>query len=349
MEEPMKTVLIMATFAISVYVVTACATPPAGYGLVWSDEFNGTTLDTVNTWTYKVGAGTNSEQEYYTLGSNLTMENGSAVLWAKHETVGGQPYSSCRISTKDKKDFGYGYYEVRLKAPQGKGLWPAFWSEGKDIDSVKWPNCGEMEFYETKTGADGYGGGYGDKTFIATCHYGVNGTAKYNSSPIQTYTEKLSLNYHLYAIKRTAGLNEYYFDDVKFWQYATTNLDAFKQNFFFLANIAVGGDFQGQSIDNTIFPQKMYIDYIRVYQPGVGIQTLRAKQEQFSLVHPASARLVAFDVKGRIVADLTNKVRALAAGADVNDLLSRTLVSGSYQVSLSDNGRTQTRRIVAVR
>jgi beta-glucanase (GH16 family) len=345
----MKNVLVVASFAFFVCVVTAHATPPAGYGLVWSDEFNGTALDTVNTWTYKVGAGTNSEQEYYTLGNNLTIENGSAVLWAKQETVGGQPYSSCRISTKDKKDFGYGYYEVRLKAPQGKGLWPAFWSEGKDIDSVKWPNCGEMEFYETKTGADGYGGGYGDRTFIATCHYGVNGTAKYNSSPIQTYTEKLSLNYHLYAIKRTAGLNEYYFDDVKFWQYATTNLDAFKQNFFFLANIAVGGDFQGQSIDNTIFPQKMYIDYIRVYQPGVGIQTQPAAHAPFALVHPASARLMVFDVNGRIVADLTNRLHAMSAGGDVDALLSRSLGAGAYLVSFSDMGKTQTRKLVTVR
>ncbi len=330
------------------------ATPPAGYGLLWSDEFDQPNFDTLKTWSYQVGGGSNAEQELYTKGSNLTIENGSAILWAKKENVTysgtAYKYTSCRITSKNKKDFGYGYYEARIKTPFGKGLWPAFWLEGRNIDSVKWPNCGEIEMYETKTGPNGYNGGFGDSNFITTCHYGnASGNPVFNSSPIQKYKESLSQNYHLYAVKRTSLKYEYYFDDVKFWEFDVSKIPAHHQNFFFLANIAIGGDFQGQQIDQAIFPQKMYIDYIRVYQEGLSSVHSSNPYNAVPLYakNPVKSRLVVYTVLGQCVADFTEKLQKSNGTVDALSLI-KNMRKGVYIARLYENDKVYSRRVVVL-
>ena len=123
-------------------------TPRAtSYQLVWDDEFNGTGVNTSN-WNIDVGnPGVNSEQEYYQA-SNATVSNGNLVITAAHQTVGGQPYTSAKLETAGKFSITYGRIEARIQLPMVTGTWPAFWMLGSNINTVGWPNCGEIDIME---------------------------------------------------------------------------------------------------------------------------------------------------------------------------------------------------------
>jgi len=341
------------------------AAPPAGYGLLWSDEFNGTSLDTT-IWTNDVGTGTNGwgngEQEYYTDGANLEFGNGVLAMVAKNESMGGMNYTSARFTSQGKKFFTYGYIECKMKAAQGAGLWNAIWMLGEDFQnpnvpgtSTIWPQCGEVEIYEQRTGPQLYNGTPGDDYFIGTCHYAANGTggAVYNQGA-NPQTDCLCKDYHLYAVQWDSTQFQYFYDGVKFWQYDITPsfLTCFHQDMFMLFNMAIGGNYQGNNIDNSIFPQRMYIDYIRVYQMGVGtakgIKT-QAAHQPFALVNPATASLKVFDLSGRQVADLTSRVRAMKAGQSVLKMIPASLSTGAYVLRLEDNGKIMSQKLVAAR
>ena len=127
--------------------VSSSVTPPTGYTLKWSDEFNGTSINTSN-WTYDIGTGSggwgNNELEYYTnRPENARIENGNLVIEARKESYSGANYTSARLKTKGLKSWTYGKIEARIKIPTGQGIWPAFWMLGDNIDSVSWPKCGE--------------------------------------------------------------------------------------------------------------------------------------------------------------------------------------------------------------
>ncbi|MFZ4583097.1 MAG: Ig-like domain-containing protein, partial [Paludibacter sp.] len=127
--------LITATCAV---VVTKTDLP---YQLVWSDEFDGTSLD-LTKWSYETGGGGfgNQEKQYYTnRPENLRFENGSLVIEAKKEVYSGNNYTSARINTRDKVAYAYGKFEARISLPAGKGTWPAFWMMGSSITYARWP------------------------------------------------------------------------------------------------------------------------------------------------------------------------------------------------------------------
>jgi beta-glucanase (GH16 family) len=361
----MKKYLSLFAVIIGLSALSVTAAVPAGYGLAWSDEFNGTAIDT-NNWGFDVGPGVpdgwgNAEQEYYTKGSNFTIENGSGVLWAKRETMGNKNYTSCRIKTKGKKEFKYGYLEVRIKAAKGNGLWPAFWTLGSDIDVSTWPSCGELELYEQRTGTTNYSGTIGDNCFVQTCHYSstYGAVAPVYNTHQTNFTACLCNDYHLYAILWDSLSFTYYFDGNQVWQYTNINLASNKKSFhqphFFIANIAVGGNYQGNNIDNSIFPQKMYIDYIRVYQKGVVTPVINGAKSRASLTFahiadPSRARLAVFDVSGRLVADYTNRVRALKAGDAVMKAIPSGMSAGAHIISFSDgSNNASVQRLVTAR
>src|SRR5579872_755542 len=170
------------------------------YQLVWSDEFDEAAIDTTK-WGFDLGnLNVNHEKEYYQT-QNATIANGNLVITAKKEAVGGQPYTSARMTTYGKFTQTYGRIEARIKLPTGQGMWPAFWMLGANIGTVSWPQCGELDIMETVNNvALNYG----------TMHWNVNGHVSYGSTiPVATKSD-----YHVYAIEWDANEIRWYVDDL---------------------------------------------------------------------------------------------------------------------------------------
>lgn len=231
--------------------------PEGEYKLAWSDEFDGTELSAA-TWNYDIGGEGwgNNEQQYYT-DKNATVEDGHLVITAKKEQTGSNPYTSSRITSKGKKEFRFGKLEARLKIPTGLGVWPAFWMLGSNIDAVYWPDCGEIDIMEHINT---------DSIFYGTLHWtGTNGLKSSGNSTIAQQNE-----FHVYAIEWDADAIRWYLDNKKYHEVSIKNsvdkTEEFQQPFYFLLNVAIGGDWPGQTIDENRLPARMEVDYVRVYQ-----------------------------------------------------------------------------------
>ena len=238
----------------------------SNFTLVWSDEFDGNTVNT-NNWKFETGAGGwgNNELQNYTNGSNAEVKDGKLIITAKKiddNKVAGS-YSSTRMITKGKKEFTYGKMEIRAKLPSGTGIWPAIWMLGGNIDNVGWPACGEIDIMEYV--------GYQPNTIHSTVHTaagsGNNGDG--SSKALETAEE----DFHVYGLIWTQDELLFYTDSPEnvthTYNPSTKTEDnwPFDKPHFFILNIAVGGTWGGaQGIDNSIFPQTMEIDYVRVYQ-----------------------------------------------------------------------------------
>ena len=238
--------------------------PPGFPTLVWSDEFNGSSINTAN-WSFETGGGGwgNNELENYTSRTeNARISNGALIIEARRESFGGSAYTSARMKTQGKQSFGINtWVEARIDAPQGQGIWPAFWMLGNSISTVGWPSCGEIDIMEIK--------GQNPAQNFGTLHWAdVNGNHAsfggiYNSST------SLSAGFHTYAISRTATSIKWYVDRI---QYAEANISGginstseFQGPFFILLNVAVGGNFVGSPDGSTVFPQQMQVDWVRVW------------------------------------------------------------------------------------
>ena len=244
-----------------------------GYALVWSDEFDGTSLNTAN-WTHEIGTGSwgwgNNELQYYR-SQNTTVANGILTIEARKENFGGQQYTSSRLKTQGKQSFQYGRIDVRAVLPEGQGLWPAIWLLGDSISSVSWPACGEIDMMELR--------GNEPDTISGTAHWQQNpgdGFSTYYSSDQAGNSPVLSSGtfadeWHVFSIVWDASEIKWYLDG------ATTpfhviditpaQLSEFQSSFFLLLNVAVGGNFLPNPPANAdYFPQRMLIDYVRVYQ-----------------------------------------------------------------------------------
>ncbi len=227
------------------------------YQLVWSDEFNGSSLDTTN-WVFDIGGHGwgNNEFEYYQK-ANATVVDGNLVITARKETVGNNPYTSSRLKTQGKQSFTYGRIEARIKLPVGQGLWPAFWLLGTNITSVGWPKCGEIDIMERINA---------DSLLYGTAHAYDNG--QHVSSGDKTLSSPSI--YHVYDVEWDANSIKWHVDGVL---YHTVNLNSsinslgsFNNPFFIILNLAVGGNWPGKQVDDTRIPANMYVDYVRVYQ-----------------------------------------------------------------------------------
>jgi beta-glucanase (GH16 family) len=377
----MKNIIALILLALPCLVF---AVPPAaeGYGLAWSDEFNGASLDTVNNWNYDTGMVYCCEQESYHRAC-VTVENGNLVIWSKLNTYGGySPYASGRIDTHDKKTFTYGYFEVRMITPVGQvsgpGLWSAVWLLGNSIQhGVAWPTCGEMEIYEQRPSntivqsnmPQPVPATIGDNEFIATCHYaGASGGPSYHSCQ-RNYSTCLCDGYHTYGLLWDSTQVKYYFDDTLYWgpdypivngtNFGTPSITlpentvAFHSPFYWIINVTVGGSYQGQNINKAIFPTKMLVDYVRVYQKDIVKAVNKDIKQQtfpsFALVNPSTAQLKAYDLSGKLVADYSGKVRRMKPGDNVMKMVPSTLSNGAYVVRLMDNGVSASRMLVTAK
>lgn len=248
------------------FPATGYSTPEtyAGYNLVWRDEFDGDVLSS-DYWTHEIGTGSNgwgnNELQYYRA-QNTTIEEGYLVIEAKKENFGGRNYTSSRIITKDKKSFKYGRVDIRAAMPKGQGIWPALWMLGANFSTVGWPKCGEIDIMEM------IGGAGKDNTVHGTVHWDNNGSyANYG----QSYTLPsgiLADEWHVFTIIWDENTITWFIDDIQYnvIDIKPSGLSEFREEFFFIFNVAVGGNWPGSPDGNTKFPQRMAVDYVRVFQ-----------------------------------------------------------------------------------
>lgn len=229
--------------------------------LVWEENFNGKTLDEKN-WNFELGDGCpncgfgNHERQLYTK-DNHKLVDGKLVITAKKE---GDKYSSTRITTKGKKEFQYGRIEARAKLPVGHGIWPAFWMLGKNIDQVGWPKSGEIDILE-------YVGREPHMVFN-TLHTQDSHGNSVNSK--KTEFKDIEEGFHVYAAEWDKDKIAFFVDDKLVYTFApekkTEDVWPFSQPFYIILNMAIGGDFGGPEVDDSILPQEFIIDYVKVYQ-----------------------------------------------------------------------------------
>ena len=231
------------------------------YSLVWQDEFNGTSLS--SDWIHEIGNGSwgwgNNELQYYRQ-QNTSVENGYLTIRAKQEYYGGFNYTSSRIKTQGNIFHTYGRIDIRAKLPYGQGLWPALWMLGENFSSTGWPSCGEIDIMEMIGG-----NGWNDRTVHGTVHWEDNGHASYGGHNTLS-SGKLADEFHVFSIIWTPSSIKWLRDDIQYHVIDINNLSAFHNNFFFIFNVAVGGNWPGSPDASTIFPQTMIVDYVRVFQ-----------------------------------------------------------------------------------
>ncbi|MFY0602570.1 MAG: glycoside hydrolase family 16 protein [Flavobacteriaceae bacterium] len=240
--------------------------------LSWQDNFDTDGAPDATRWTYDIGDGSaqgipgwgNNELQYYTnRPENVVVENGMLKITAIQEPYMGSGYTSARISTKGGLfQQTYGRFEARIKLPWGKGLWPAFWMLGDDAGgSVVWPQIGEIDIMENR----------GSEPTIN--HGSVHGPGYSGGSSITKSYEltnsRFDTDFHIFGVEWGPNYINYYVDDVLYNQITPEDVTGewvFNDNpFYLILNVAVGGTFPGNPNSGTVFPQTMYVDYVRVY------------------------------------------------------------------------------------
>ena len=246
-----------------------------GWDLLWADEFSqsdGATPDPAK-WGYEIG-GTgwgNNELQYYTSRTeNARIEGGQLVIEARAESFGGRNHTSARLLTKDKWAWTYGRIEARIKIPKGQGIWPAFWMLGANINTVGWPNCGEIDIMENI--------GSLPSTLYGTIHGpGYSGGGGISGNTVLSGAA-LGDDFHVYAIEWEENRIRWFLDGQVFFTLTPANLPAgsawvFNKPQFLILNVAVGGNWPGNPNGSTTFPQRMTVDYVRVYTPAAVVPT----------------------------------------------------------------------------
>jgi len=260
-------------------------TPGTGWTLAWADEFSGNSVDPAN-WTFETGGGGwgNNELETYTA-SAAAVANGELVITADRNGSGG--YTSARLITKGKQAWKYGKVAARLRLPRGQGIWPAFWMLGSNIDAVGWPKCGEIDILEMIGGGEDR-----DDSFYGTLHWDANGHAQTGTDRVELPDPQvLADDYHVFEIEWDSQNVIWKRDGVEFGRRSVDvtlwpTMSEFHADFFIILNLAVGGDWPGSPNGTTTWPQRMQVDWVRVYRA----EALAAPT--FSQ-HPASQSVVA--------------------------------------------------------
>ncbi|KAA3658753.1 MAG: glycoside hydrolase family 16 protein [Calditrichaeota bacterium] len=234
--------------------------------LVWEDNFDGPAGQSPDAtkWGYDIGTDWgNAQLEYDTdRPTNVSLDGeGNLAIVARKENYKGSAYTSARINTRGLFETTYGRFEVRMQMPWGQGLWPAFWLLGVDYQTVGWPQCGEIDILEyrgqepTRVHGTVHGPGYFGGNGVSN-HYDIIGGRFDNS-------------FHLFAIEWEKDEIRFYVDDKPYHIITPDDLSGewvFDHPFYIILNLAVGGNYVGWPNENTVFPQALLVDYVRVYE-----------------------------------------------------------------------------------
>ncbi len=237
----------------------------SGWEIVWHDEFEEPALN-LEKWTFDIGGngwGNQELQAYTNRPENVRVEDGMLVIEARHEEelIRGREYSSARLKTQGLHAWQYGRIEARLKLPYGQGIWPAFWMLGDNLYQKGWPAAGEIDIME-------FIGREPDHIYATVHAPGYSGGDGAGSS-ITVPADSLRNDFHVYAIEWEENEIRWYFDDRQYFKLTHTDVPdewIFDHPFFIILNLAVGGRWPGYPDDTTVFPQFLYVDYVRVYE-----------------------------------------------------------------------------------
>ena len=232
--------------------------------LQWADEFNGAELSSAN-WNYDLGNGcavgicgwgNGEKQEYTNDQANIKLDNGKLVITATSQNTA---YRSARINSKGKQSTALGRIDIRARLPKGKGIWPALWMLGTNIDQNPWPACGELDIMEMV--------GNDPTKVFGTVHYNNNGYVK-SDGFLKLSTGDFSDKFHVFSVLWDLDIIIWYVDNQPFKTFRRSpgSVYPFNNPFYFVLNVAVGGQWPGDPDGTTVFPQQMTVDYIRVFR-----------------------------------------------------------------------------------
>lgn len=238
--------------------------------LIMSDEFTTAGALDSNLWSFEIGDGTaqgipgwgNNELEYYTdRPENAIVEDGMLKITARQESFEGSAYTSARILTRGKFEQTYGRFEARIKLPWGQGIWPAFWLLGDDSNgTVSWPQRGEIDIMENR--------GQEPTLINGTVHGPGYSAGESITKPYELENDRFDTGFHIFGIEWAENYINFYVDDVLYNQITPADVPGewvFNHDFYIIMNVAVGGNYVGPPNANTVFPQEMLVDYVRVY------------------------------------------------------------------------------------
>lgn len=244
---------------------TSSTAQKRGWKLVWQDEFDAEGAPDPTRWSYEEGYVRNKEKQFYTRRlENVRVENGTLVIEARRDHFQGHEYTSASLHTKGKGEFKYGRIEARAKLPLGRGLWPAIWTLGTSYGSThRWPQCGEIDIMEYV--------GFMPDVIHTTVHTGAYNHRQDTEKGKQTPAKNISQTFNLYAIEWSPEKIDFFFNEQKVFTFANEHKGhdewPFDEPEYLLLNLAVGGSWGGMhGIDESVFPQAMLVDYVRVYE-----------------------------------------------------------------------------------
>ena len=302
-------------------VTSAGAQSLNGWKLQWSDEFNGTSLDG-SKWQLELNEGDHGMSAYTNRPQNLYVSDGCLAIQAQKENYNGKPYTSSQVSSRNKGHWKYGRFDIRAKLPYGQGMWPAIWMMPNNPAYGGWPRSGEIDIMEN----------LGDNTRLlhSTLHHSAD-----NQMLHGTWTapegQSLSDTFHVYTMIWDTGSFSFYVDSIHNYfnstSWSPSNVSypkPFDQSFFMMFDLAIGGSWGGPPDNSTVFPQKMLVDWIRVYKrdPSVAIRqpaenrspvkyssTMSKKWIELDLNTGTLVSLNLYDLAGREVVRLTDGSR----------------------------------------
>ena len=238
--------------------------------LVMADEFDVEGAPNPDIWGYNIGTGENGwgngELQYYTSRTeNVNVENGVLIISARKESFNESSYTSARLLTKGKLEQTYGRFEARMRLPYGQGIWPAFWLLGDDSNGTEiWPQIGEIDIME-------YVGDEPTRIF-GTVHGPLYSGGESISKSYELVNDRFDTGFHVFGIEWGPDYINYYVDDVLYNQITPDDVPGewvFNRGpFYIILNLAVGGSLPGPPNDETVFPQNLLVDYVRVYKNG---------------------------------------------------------------------------------
>jgi len=238
-----------------------------GMTLIWEDDFNGDAVN-LDDWTFEIGNGSdgwgNGEKQYYRSQNTTIEQDDYLVIEARNEGFSGLDYTSSRMITEGKKEFQYGRVDIRAAMPEGRGLWPALWMLGQNFQTTGWPMCGEMDIMELV--------GHQPGRTNSTVHFGDSYDDRDSKGAAKQLPDgaKFSEEFHVFSLVWEENNIRFLLDDELVKQITPVDMGGqnypFNQPFFFIFNVAVGGQWPGDPDSTTSFPQRMIVDYIRVFQ-----------------------------------------------------------------------------------